>query len=337
LLTAVPLLLVAFGLILFSSELFTNGVEWVGVRLGLGHGAVGSVLAAIGTGMPETAIPVIAILIVGSSNSQDVGVGAILGAPFLLSTMALSVAGTGLIVYQRRRANGQQLYVSAHHIQRDLSFFTVAFGACIAVSFVDSDTVKHVVAALMVATYAFYVFIAVTQSGEADDEDSLNPLRLTKYFGMTTTPTLLAWLQSALALAGIIGGAYLFVHEIERVSDTLGLPALALSLLVTPLATELPETFNSVIWIRESKDTLALGNITGAMVLQSCLPAAVGVGFTEWDLTRTALVSAVLTFIAVGYVAYLIRSQGFLEARQLVRPAALWFGYVVYIVVKLSI
>jgi cation:H+ antiporter len=189
----------------------------------------------------------------------------------------------------------------------------------------------------MVATYAFYVFKAVTTSGDADDEASLNPLRLTKYLGMSgPPPTLLAWFQAGLALAGIVGGAYLFVHEIEIVSNTLGLSALALSILVTPLATELPETFNSVLWVRDSKDTLALGNITGAMVLQACLPAAVGVAFTDWELTETALVSAVLTFVSVAYIGFTVRSQGYLEARQLLRPSVLWCGFVVYVIVKLS-
>jgi cation:H+ antiporter len=338
LLTAVPLLIVAFGLILFSSELFTNGVEWIGVRLGLGHGAVGSVLAAVGTAMPETVIPIIAILFVGSSDAQDVGVGAILGAPFLLSTAALAVAGTGLVLYGGRRQHASYLQLSAHHIRRDLEFFSVAFGACVLSSFLPWKEAQYVVAAGMLSSYALYVFKAVTQSGEPDDEALLNPLRLTRYIGRPgPPPTLLAWFQAALALAGIVAGAYLFVHEIERVSLTLGLPALALSLLVTPLATELPETFNSVIWIREGKDTLALGNITGAMVLQSSIPAAVGVVFTDWELTDTALVSAALTFISVGTLYYAVRRQGHLEAIQLLRPGVLWVGFVIYVALRLSL
>src|SRR5581483_4321749 len=184
-LSAVPLLIVAFAAILFASELFTNGIEWVGVRLGLGHGAVGSVLAAIGTGMPETAIPVIAILVVGNANSQDVGVGAILGAPFLLGTMALTLTGMGLFTYQKRRTDGTKLDVAPHHIQRDLTFFCAAFGTLILASLLPAGA-RYAVAAGLLATYAFYVFKAITESGEADKEDDLNPLRLTRYLGMSS-------------------------------------------------------------------------------------------------------------------------------------------------------
>ncbi|MGH3031642.1 MAG: hypothetical protein ACRDNE_12955 [Gaiellaceae bacterium] len=35
--------------------------------------------------------------------------------------------------------------------------------------------------------------------------------------------------------------------------------------------------------MREGKDELALGNITGAMVFQSTLPVAVGLAFTSWS------------------------------------------------------
>src|SRR5439155_15211904 len=97
----------SFLIILLGAELFTNGIEWFGHRLGLGEGAVGSVLAAIGTALPETTIPVVAILFSTDPHSSEVGLGAILGAPFMLATLAVGV--TGLVIYlnRRRRASGE--------------------------------------------------------------------------------------------------------------------------------------------------------------------------------------------------------------------------------------
>src|SRR3982751_1591826 len=92
------LLILAVGLvvILVGAELFTNGIEWFGHKLGLAEGAVGSVLAAVGTALPETMIPIVAILFSGEAHSDEIGVGAILGAPFMLATLAMFV--TGLVV-----------------------------------------------------------------------------------------------------------------------------------------------------------------------------------------------------------------------------------------------
>src|ERR671914_8352 len=150
------LLVLSFAVILAGALLFTNAVEWAGHRLALGVGAVGSLLAAVGTAMPETLIPIVA-LIGGAEGSGEVAVGAIVGAPFLLATEAI-----------------------------------------------------------------------------------------------------------------------------------------VLSLVLAPLATELPEKANSFFWVREGKDTLALGNITGAMVFQSTIPIAVGLAFTDWELDRFAAVSMAL-------------------------------------------
>ena len=65
---------------------------------------------------------------------------------------------------------------------------------------------------------------------------------------------------------------------------------LVLSLVLAPLATELPEKANSFFWVREGKDTLALGNITGAMVFQSLIPISFGLAFTTGTSTASASV-----------------------------------------------
>ena len=98
---AVLILVIALIVILIGAELFTNGIEWVGRKLDLAEGAVGSVLAAVGTALPETMIPIIAILFAGGgAASHAVGIGAILGAPFMLSTLAMFVTGMGVLAFR---------------------------------------------------------------------------------------------------------------------------------------------------------------------------------------------------------------------------------------------
>src|SRR6188768_4337946 len=96
------LLLMSFAVILAGALVFTNAVEWLGHRLDMGEGATGSILAAVGTAMPETLIPVVAI-IGGSEGSEDVAIGAIIGAPFLLATIAMAIIGTSAVIYRKRR------------------------------------------------------------------------------------------------------------------------------------------------------------------------------------------------------------------------------------------
>ncbi len=139
------------------------------------------------------------------------------------------------------------------------------------------------------------------------------------------------FLQIGFALVGIIVGAEIFVREVETLSTTLGAAPLVVSLLVTPIATELPEKFNSVLWIRQRKDTLALGNITGAMVFQSTFPVSIGLVFTTWQLTGDALVAGLLALVS-GTVFYVtLRVRHTLSWWSLGGAGSVYFAYLVYV------
>src|SRR3954462_5277068 len=115
----VLILVVAFIVILAGAELFTNGIEWFGRKLQLAEGAVGSVLAAVGTALPETMIPIVAILFATGENSEAVGVGAILGAPFMLSTLAMFVTAVAVLIAARHREAGDVMPVDTGVLAHD--------------------------------------------------------------------------------------------------------------------------------------------------------------------------------------------------------------------------
>src|SRR5215210_6387485 len=117
------ILLASFVIILAGAELFTNGIEWFGRKLGLAEGAVGSVLAAVGTALPETMIPIIAILFSSGEHSEDVGLGAILGAPFMLATLAMFVTGIAVVIQARNRPEGDAMRVDTKVLGADMRTF----------------------------------------------------------------------------------------------------------------------------------------------------------------------------------------------------------------------
>ena len=107
---------IALGAIVIAASLFTNAIEIIGGRLSLGQGAVGSVLAAVGTALPETMIPVVAILAAvfagrDPETAGEIGIGAILGAPFMLATLAMFVVGASALAYRKRRVSGPRCAV----------------------------------------------------------------------------------------------------------------------------------------------------------------------------------------------------------------------------------
>ncbi len=332
------LLVGAFGLLLLGAEIFTNGVEWVGRRFGVTESATGSILAAVGTALPETMIPVIAILNAqffsgDQAAADEVGVGAILGAPFMLATIAMFLIGVSVLYFRTRRSYGAEFHFNAVSTRRDLSFFLVGYSLAFLAALIprtrptfgiEGGVFMYVIGAALVVLYTVYVYRSLKsgdliEGGELDDlllggviEKGEHPL---EGFGLETNANhsgnpsrMLVLLQTLLALGIIIGGAHLFVTEVEFFSnEVLGWPAAIVSLLLAPLATELPEKFNSVIWISQDKDTLAIGNITGAMAFQGTLPVTLGIVFTSWNLTLEwgsegflNALSAVLAIISGG-------------------------------------
>jgi len=324
------LLVVSFAVILAGALLFTNAVEWTGHRLAMGVGAVGSLLAAVGTAMPETLIPIVAV-IGGAEGSEDVAIGAIVGAPFLLATIAMAIVGFSALAYRNKRDQGRRLEAHAETLERDLTFFLVFFALALAVGWGMPAPLRIVAAAGFLIAYGFYVRATLRRGGELQSEESLKPLIMDTQ-NRDQPPIPLVVVQLLVGLGAMVGGAHLFVEELLHVAEALGVEALVLSLVLAPLATELPEKANSFFWVREGKDALALGNITGAMVFQSTIPIAVGLLFTDWELGRFAVVSIILGLAggAVAYWALRLRNQ--YNAPAIAAWAALYAAFLVVVI-----
>jgi len=321
-------------IILGGSYLFTNGVEWLGKRFHLSEGVVGSVLAAMGTAMPETMVPFIAIFFGDGKARESVGIGAILGAPFMLTCLALPLLGLGILFLSRLGKRSAEIRLSTPHLRMDLGFFLASYGIALLMAllpFGDSGRWIHEgAAAVLIGLYFYYLWRLLGKEGAVGEDPG--PLILSRGLIRPHAPprTALILTQVALGFGLVIGGAYLFVEGMQRLSQILEVSPLILSLIITPIATELPETFNSFIWIAQRKDTLAVANITGAMVFQSTFPVSIGLIGTTWQLDRSGLVSAGLAILAAFVLYSLIRFRGLWHPIHLVFFLFFYLSYILF-------
>ena len=135
-------------------------------------------------------------------------------------------------------------------------------------------------------------------------------------------------IQIAMGLGLLVAGAEGFIHNVDQVAREIGVSALLLSLLIIPIATELPEKVNSILWIRRNKDTLAFGNITGAMVFQGTILPAIGILLTPWDLRLEVFTGVLVTFVAALWLRLVVR-VGRLYVWQLAINGSLYAAYLV--------
>ena len=319
--------------ILIAAEVFTNALEHLGEKLGISEGVTGSLFAAVGTALPETMVPLLALL-AGTQNgaiNEEIGVGSILGAPLMLATLSISLMA--ISVWKRRGTHGH-LRPERTGLKRDLNFFIIAFSFAAVAMYVPHTlpAIRYALGACMVIIYFIYVMMtlkaskALVEDGHATEAGG--DMFLCK-LGLPNNMIVIV-VQLVLGVALLIAGAKGFINGVEAAAHIIGISALLLSLLIIPIATELPEKVNSVLWIRKGKDTLAFGNITGAMVFQGTLLPAIGIMLTPWAPRQEVVLGIAMTMLAAIWLRYLV-AKGGLKVWHLLVNGAMYVTYLVLV------
>lgn len=299
-LTALFFVLIYLFLIVLTCNLFTNSIEHLGKKFNLDESATGSILAAAGTALPETILPLIAIFQVKGNNSDgiEIGTGAILGSSFLLSAFALFISALAFIFFQKQKLKSP-LNINFENFSRDYKFFIVAYFIAITSTFINEKNLKIIIGAFLICYWIFYAIKTISKSNENEVEENCPNL----YFAFSNknleNNIFIILLQTIFSLFLLFIFSKLFVDEIQAFSILTKISPLVVSLVLSPLATELPEITNSIIWIKNKKDSLAISNITGAMVYQASICTSIGLIFTDWKFNSIATSNIFCTSCAV--------------------------------------
>jgi cation:H+ antiporter len=303
-------LLVSAGFVYWACEYFVNGVEWVGRKTGVSQNAVGTVLAAFGTALPESVVTFIAVVFGHDAAAKNIGVGAALGGPLVLATIAYPVVGVMLLITRPQSAR-RPIELNWQRLSRDQGWFLTIFLCKTALGFV-AFAVKPWLGWLFLLAYAAYTWAEMRHESTATEGEP-EPLKLQP---KSDDPNLaLVTGQTVLGLIVIFVASRVFVDQLTVVGPWLGIPAAVVALLLSPIATELPETMNAIIWIRQGKHRLALANISGSMMIQATIPTALGLFFTPWLFDGALALAAATTALAIAGLLVLLRRQALTPLR----------------------
>lgn len=362
----VVLLLACAVTIYFACEWFINAIEWLGVELKVGPLAVGTILAAAGTALPESIVTLVAALFGSPTRGDDIAVGAAMGGPLVVGTIAYGVTGAMLLWRRLRQrqggappagvapsatgtahhtsaggqgldqargvdADGRIVGVDTARLARDQRWFLTIFIFKVALGLV-AFAFKPWLGLLFFAAYGVYFWREMRNTGEHASADDLEPLKLQPN---RVTPTKAAVLtQMAITLALIFGASQLFVAQLEWAGPALGLPPVVVALLISPVATELPEVMNAIIWVRQGKTQLALANISGAMMIQATVPSGIGILLTPWMFDTPLVLAGVATMASISYLLWLLSHNKF-TATRLTGAAGLYVAFAAALVLTL--
>ncbi len=338
----VVLLLACAVTIYVACEWFVNAVEWLGARLQVGSIAVGSILAAAGTALPESVVTLVAVLFGSEEAGDDIAVGAALGGPLVVGTIAYGVTGAMLLLRHRSKtraalssrdgggparaaATDDFAGVDFRRMATDQTWFIVIFVVKVGLGLV-AFAIKPWLGLLFFAAYGVYFWREMRDDGDVASHDELEPLKLQRRCPSPATWAVLV--QTVVTLAVIFAASQLFVRQLEWAGPALGLPAVVVALLLSPVATELPEILNAVIWVRQGKTRLALANISGAMMIQATVPSGIGLLGTPWMFDTPLLLAGAATLAAVIYLERLFR-RGTITAGRLTVAAGFYVIFAV--------
>ena len=359
------LLILCAVAIYLSCEWFVNAVEWLGQRLNVGKMAVGTILAAFGTALPESVVTLVAVTTGKDEAAKDIGVGAAMGGPLALATVAYGVTGVMLLLHRRKLrtaaaavsrplavsrpvavsrplavgrpvavetaprrpeppqqnlgpVDGPVLADPAHLrlLAKDQHWFLPIFIVKVALGLVAFGF-KPVLGLFFFAVYAVYFWRELSGGSEdgndAEQHDELESLKLQP--AKASPDTWAVAVQTLATLVVIFLASQLFVKQLDAIGPMLGLSGAVTALLLSPIATELPEIMNAIIWVRQGKTRLALANISGAMMIQATVPSGLGLLFTTWHFDGALLWSGLVTMAAIGYLLATMRAGRLTPAR----------------------
>jgi cation:H+ antiporter len=322
------LFLLSAGAIYVACEYFVNGIEWLGQKLNFGATATGTVLAAFGTALPESAVTFVAVIMGRTPEVRDIGVGAAMGGPLVLATIAYAVVGVALW-FNRQRLGRTDHRVRVDHarLANDQFWFLTIFVVKCGLGLI-AFALKPWLGVLFLAAYALYVWRELKSEDTASHDEELEPLKLQP---RATVPSLMmVGVQTCSALLVIAYASHVFVSQIETIGVALHMPPHLIALVLSPVATELPETMNALIWVRQGKERLALANISGAMMIQATVPSALALFATPWMFDAPLIVSGILTAVAIVYLWWLFQ-RGNVDVRKLVPVGLLYVVFAAFV------
>ena len=320
--SAFLLLIFSAILIYLSSEFFVNGIEWVGHHLKISHNATRTLLAAFGTALPESIVTFVAVVFGHTADEKNIGVGAAIGGPLVLSTIAYSMVGIISLLIKHPLNTPLLRKTTELRLGYNQMWFMFIFIFKIALGLI-ALSYKPFLGTFFIIAYLIYIKQEMKGSDDPEHYEFKEPLRFSPnghYHKLMT------YLQTSLALIVVFLSSKLFVHQLETLSPQLGIPGQLVALLFSPVATELPEIMNAIIWVKQGKQNLALANVSGSMMIQATIPSALGMFFTPWMLDNASIWAAVITMISIfGLYCFIRKSQ--LTPKKL---ASFGFLYVVF-------
>ncbi|MCC2649467.1 MAG: calcium/cation antiporter family protein, partial [Nitrososphaeraceae archaeon] len=256
-----------------ASWILSYGAEHLSKKYG--GKFVGRTLLSVATTLPEIAIVVYA----AAAGSYGVAIGAGLGSNLLMMTLGLAIM---LLIATTRLSKAPLKGVDVSTFKLD-KIFLIITAIVSAVLFIDGyNYIDGIVFALM-ALYEMKAEKSKIKPTELlhniGDHEIVEVKEEYKPYKGFDRQILKAYLAFLAGTIGILLGAEPFIHSLEGFSIEVGISAVILAVIISPIAGEMPEKVSMMILARKGAAgaAIAIANVLGSKILNNTLLLAVAV------------------------------------------------------------
>jgi cation:H+ antiporter len=274
------------GELTFASWILSYGAEHLSEKFGAKF--VGRVLLSIATTLPEIAI----VIYAAAQGSFGIAIGSGLGSNLLMMTLGLAIM---LIIATTRLSKAPLKQIDVSTFKNDMIFLILAA----IISFVlFLDGFNYIDGFIFMGLFAGYIILSLYEmrienrekiSNKNIDKNSNNnnennkELIVEQDISNDTNEDKKKFLKAIgtffLGAIGILFGAEPFIHSLEGLSVEIGISAVVLAVIISPIAGEMPEKISMMILARKGAAgaSIAIANVLGSKILNNTLLLAVAV------------------------------------------------------------
>lgn len=272
------------GELTLASWILSYGAEHLSEKFGAKF--VGRVLLSIATTLPEIAI----VIYAAAQGSFGIAIGSGLGSNLLMMTLGLAIM---LIIATTRLSKAPLKQIDVSTFKNDMIFLILAA----IISFVlFLDGFNYIDAFIFMGLFAGYIILSLYEMkienrekisnqniGENNNNNNNKELIVEQEISNDTNDDKKKFLKAIgtffLGAIGILFGAEPFIHSLEGLSVEIGISAVVLAVIISPIAGEMPEKISMMILARKGAAgaSIAIANVLGSKILNNTLLLAVAV------------------------------------------------------------
>jgi len=314
--TTLILSVIGFAILIKFADFFVDGAASIARNFKISTTVVGLTIVAFGTSAPELAI---------SFNSHISG-----NTDMMLGNVVGSNIANILFIF------GLAIIIKPFNVSKDVSrkempilmLITLGLAIVLSDSLLDltkENTITRNDGLMLILLFSVFVYYLITIIKNKENEIESAP----KY------KVLMSMFMTLIGLAGIILGSTLVVDNVSEFATIIGISQKIIAVTVVSIGTSLPELVTTVAAARKGENGMAIGNIVGSNIFNTCIVLGLPIALLGEVTTKSFnIIDVVFMVFAVVLLWIFVSGKREIKRYEGAILVATYFAYIIYIFIQ---